>query len=161
MEETEVIAIKIRFRKNIRGGCVLIRPCLCAETQEKARLICPVHTCWPLVAGEFGVNKPIFANLHANSVNQQLKAVVVKLRYYMRRRYSSHAIRRGPTEEIKNSGSTCETITKSGTWAAEWYKSCIGLQADAAINISKLPLDAVNSDSNDTEPESLPIEQKL
>ena len=60
MEDTEVLVAKFKFRKNIRGGCVLIRPCLCAETHTKARAICPIHTFWPLVAKNCATHELLF-----------------------------------------------------------------------------------------------------
>ena len=161
MDDTEVLVAKFRFRKNMRGGCILIRPCLCAETHDKARAICPIHTFWPLVAKNCGAHELLFPKLYANSVNQQLKAVMTKLNYDRGHKYSSHAFRRGATEEIKNSGSTFATIITSGGWTAAGYKSYLDLQADEAINISKLLLETTNSDSNDTDPTDLPVEQKL
>ena len=86
---------------------------------------------------------------------------MTKLRYDQGRKYSPHAFRRGATEEIKNSGPTFATVIKSGGWAAAGYKSYLDLQADEAVNISKLLLDTTNSDSNDTDPTDLPAEQKL
>ena len=34
VEHTEILVIKSRFRKNIRGGCILLRPCLCFESNH-------------------------------------------------------------------------------------------------------------------------------
>ena len=154
------MVIEFRFRKNVRGGCVLIHPRLCAETSEKARLISPTRKFWPLVAGTCDVNKPLFAKKNSNSANQQLKAAIMKLNYDQGRKYFPHAFRVGATEGVKDSGSTFATIIKSGTWTPAGYKSYIDVQADEAINISKLLIDTVNSDSDDTDPEQLPAEQR-
>ena len=108
-----------------------------------------------------GIHEPLFPKTYANSINQQLKAVMTKLDYDRGHKYSSHAFRRGATEEIKNSGSTFATIITSGGWTAAGYKSYLDLQADEAVNISKLLLETTNSDSNDTDPTDLPLEQKL
>ena len=48
-EEIQVSVIKFRFRKNIRGGFILIRPCLCNEKAKRARPLCPVHAWWRLI----------------------------------------------------------------------------------------------------------------
>ena len=160
MGDTEVMVIKFKFRKNIRGGCVLIRPFLSAETHDKARLICPGHTFWTPVANTCGVNKPLFTTLHANSVNQHIKAAMVKLNYDQGHRYRPMPAA-GDTEEIKHSGSTFAAIIKSGTCTASGCKIYLDVQADEAINISKLLLDTSNPDSDDADPDSPPVEQKL
>ena len=64
-------------------------------------------------------------------------------------KYSSHAFRRGATQEIKDSGSTLSVIIKSGTWTHSGYRAYLDLQADYAINISSLLLEALGSDSDD------------
>ena len=63
--------------------------------------------------------------------------------------FSSHAFRRGATQEIKDSGSTISLIIQSGTWTNAGYRAYLDLQADYAINISSLVLDALGSDSDD------------
>ena len=95
MGDTEIMVIEFRFRKNLRGGCILSHPCLCAETHERTRDICHIRTFWPLVVKSCAINKPLFATMRANSANQQLKAVMIKLNYDQGHRFSPHAFRMG------------------------------------------------------------------
>ena len=44
--DTAAMVIKFRFRKNVRGGCILIRPCLCTMVSPPNRTFCPVHGFW-------------------------------------------------------------------------------------------------------------------
>lgn len=48
-KDHEMLILKFVFRKNIRGGCVLFRPCLCSERDHRARTLCPVHAIWPII----------------------------------------------------------------------------------------------------------------
>ena len=151
-EQIEVLVIKFKYRKNIRGGCILLRPCLCNEPKMAARALCPVHFWWKKICESTRVGDPLFPKTYANSVNQQIKAVMDKLGYEQGRKYSSHAFRRGATEEIKDSGSTFATIIKSGTWTAAGFKSYLDLQRDEALNISRLLLENADSNSEDDDP---------
>ena len=62
---------------------------------------------------------------------------------------STHAFRRGATQEIKDIGSTLSLIIKSGTWAHAGYRAYLDLQADYAINMSSFILDSLGSDIDD------------
>ena len=67
--------------------------------------------------------------------------------------YSTHAFRRGATQEVWDSGSTLSTVLKTGTWRSARYKNYLDLQADEAINISTLLLTTLGSDSDDSAPD--------
>ena len=40
---------KLAWRKNMRHGCILRRPCLCDEKAPMARTLFPVHQIWPRI----------------------------------------------------------------------------------------------------------------
>ena len=44
--DATALATKFRFRENVRGGCILIRPCLCTMVSPPNRAFCPVHGFW-------------------------------------------------------------------------------------------------------------------
>lgn len=44
-----VLAIKCRFRKNIRGRRISMRPCVRIGQESEIREYFPVHTSWPMV----------------------------------------------------------------------------------------------------------------
>ena len=146
---TTALVIKFRFRKNIRGGCILIRPCLCTMASPVNRTFCPVHGFWASIRALLTPGDLLFPKMPANMFNQRLKRVMRDLNYVDGHRYSSHAFRRGATQEIFNSGYTFATILKSGMWNAAGYKSYLDLHADEAVNISSLLATALNSDSDD------------
>ena len=148
---TTVLVIKFAFRKNIRNGCILMRPCLCQEESRVANDLCPVHRIWPCIRDQVQAGEPLFPSLTANTVNRQLKATMTALGFDQGGLYSSHAFRRGATQEVKNSGSTLATILKTGTWLSACYKNYLDLKADEAINISTLLLDNLGSDSEDSD----------
>ena len=149
LNQTPVLVIKFRYRKNIRGGCILIRPCLCAETHATARALCPVHSFWEHIRNNFRPGDLVFPGLSANSVNRQIKAIMSLLGYLRAHKYSSHAFRKGATQEILASGSTFATILGSGTWTSGGFRNYLDLQCDEAANISALLLETANSDSED------------
>ena len=147
--DREMLVLKFSFRKNIRGGCVLFRPCLCSEKDQRARTLCPVHAIWPLIRLRTDAGEKIFPTFSPCGVNRTFKKVMTKMGYPDGPKYSSHAFRRGATQEIKDSGSTLALIITSGTWTHAGYKAYLDLQADFAINISRFVLDALGSGSED------------
>ena len=154
---TTALVIKFRFRKNIRGGCILIRPCLCEMVSQANRTFCPVHGFWATIRARLTPGELMFPGMSANMFNQRLKKVMCDLNYVDGHRFSPHAFRRGATQEIFNSGSVLATILKSGVWNAAGYKSYLDLHADEAINISALLATALDSDSDDPD---LPPDQQ-
>ena len=153
LNQTPVPVIKVRFGKNIRGGCILIRPCLCGEARRAARDLCPVRAFWQPLRANLRPGDAIFGTLSATSVNRQLKAIMTKMGYMQGRRFSSHGLRKGATQEISASGSTIATIIGSGTWTSGGYKCYLDLQADEAANISALLLENADSDSGGSDRE--------
>ena len=115
-KETTALVIKFAFRKNIRNGCILMRPCLRGAPSGAANRLCPVHMVWPRIAGRVNAGDPLFPDLTPNTFNRQLKGTMTALGFDRGGMYSSHAFRRGATNEIKNSGSTLATIITFGTW---------------------------------------------
>ena len=151
MKGAPALAIKFRFRENLRVGCILIRPCLCRDGGGNARALCPTHGFWGAsepVAPAYG---PILPKLSANSVNRHLKAITTGLGYIRPRKFSPRAFRRGAAREIFASGHNLATIAKSGGWAAGGFRGYSELQADEAANISALLLSAATSDSEDSD----------
>ena len=157
----DVLVVKFPFRENIRGGCVLLRPCLCEETNDRARTLCPVHSIWPLIRSRVNAGDLLFPAFSPCDVNRTFKLIMTKLGYPDGAKYSPHAFRRGATQEIKDIGSTLALIIKSGTWTHAGYKAYLDLQADFAINISRFVLDALGSGSEDDDPDHPANEKRM
>ena len=150
-KETTVLVIKFPFRKNIRNGCILMRPCLCGEDSPTANDLCPVHMVWPCIKDRVEAGAPLSPSLTANTFNRQLKETMTALGFDQGGLYSPHAFRRGATQEGSDSAPTLATILKTGTCLSACYKNYLDLKADEAIKISTLLLDNVGSDSEDSD----------
>ena len=95
---------KFAFRKNIRGGCVLFRPCLCDEKHDQARTLCPAPSICPVLRGRTEAGKPLFHMFPPSSANRTLKQVMAKIENRDGSRFTSHGFLRGETQEIKDIG---------------------------------------------------------
>ena len=155
-KETWVLVIKFSFRKNIRNGCILMRPCLCGCGSDQAGDLCPVHAVWTRIRDRVKAGDPLFPGLTANVFNRQLKATLTAMGTPEGGKFSSHGFRRGATNEVKNSGSTLATILGTGTWLSACYKNYLDLMAGEAINVSTLLLDKLGSDSEESDPDRPP-----
>ena len=160
-EATDLLVVKFAYRKNIRGGCVLFRPCICAEPDCRARTLCPLHAIWPRIRDRTLAGGLLFPMFSPCSLNRTFKVVMTKMGYRDGPKFSSHAFRRGATQEIKDSGSTLSVIIKSGTWTHAGYKSYLDLQADYAINISRFLIESLGSDSEEEDACGPPAEQRI
>ena len=72
-QNATAMVIKFRFRKNIRGGFVLIRPCHCAMVSPPNRAFCPVHGICATNRGRLTPGNLLSPNASANNFNHQLK----------------------------------------------------------------------------------------
>ena len=152
-ETTSVLVIKFAYRKNIRNGCILMRPCLCKADSTLAHDLCPVHRIWPHIRDRVDAGSPLFPRMTANNFNRTLKGTMTALGFDQGGLYSSHAFRRGATQEVSDSGSTLGTILGTGNWLSACYKNYLDLKADEAANISALLLDRLGSDSDESDPD--------
>ena len=148
-KDHEMLLPKFAFRENIRGGCVLFRPCLCSEQDKRARPLCPVHSIWPIIRDRTPVGERIFEGFPHCSDNRVIKIVMSKIGHLDGPKFPPHGFRRGSAQEIKDIGSTLSVIIRSGTWAHAGYRAYLDLQADYAINISSFIIDTIGSDSDD------------
>ena len=114
---TEVSAIKFPVRKNIRNGCILMMPCLCEEEMVTANALCPAHMAWPSIRDRVAAGDPLFPSMAANSFNRHLKGTMTATGVPQGGLYSSHAFRRGATQEVWGAGSTLSTVLKTGCLA--------------------------------------------
>ena len=97
------------------------------------------------------------------SFNVILKAIVTRLCFNggPKSPPTPHAFRRGETQAIKDSGLALSVIIKSGTRAHSGYRAYLDLEADYAINISRLIIDALGSDSDDRDPKEGKTTRKI
>ena len=47
----DCLILKLAWRKNLAGGVMLDRMCLCADPSHQARKISPTHRIWPVIQG--------------------------------------------------------------------------------------------------------------
>ena len=119
------------------------------------RTFCPARGFWAanrdrLTHGDF-----LFLNTPANSFGRKLKKITRELEYEDGKRYSENALRRGATQEIRNSGSTFSTVLRSGIWTSGGYKCRLDPHADETVNISALlasPLETASDDPDEPPP---------
>ena len=72
-----MLLVKFPWRKNLKRGCILRRPCLCSEASDLARLFCPDHMIWPRVAAgkeDYGL---AFPGLSRSNFNRKLKSAML------------------------------------------------------------------------------------
>ena len=84
---TTALVIKFRFRKNVGGSCILIRPCLFAMVSPPNRTFCPIHGFWATNRGRLTPGSLLFPNTSTNNFDQRLKRVTRDLNYEDGHRY--------------------------------------------------------------------------
>ena len=148
---TAVLATKCKFRRNIRIGRILMRPCLCGDIQRKYRRFLPAHALWPALRGRVVAGDPLFPAIRENSPNRLLKTQSTALDFDRGVAYSPHSFLRGATAEFKNWWLALASILKSGTWPSASYKNYMCAQSVGAIDVSALLIEGSGPDIRDSD----------
>ena len=150
---TDTLIIKLSWRKNLDGGCILKRTCLCNLGSKVGDRICPPHRIWPLIRDRVPAGELIFDQYTKNNFNINLKQVLKKLKFRDAHRYTSKAFRRGATQELSQGGETLEVIKGSGGWIGNGFYSYVDLEFDKTLRISRL---LIKLDENSSSEEDSP-----
>ena len=134
----ECLIVKMSWRKNLGGGCILKRPCLCNDDNPKARRICPPHRFWPLILERTSSGEHTFPSFSKNNVNRLLKTNLMKSGFVDGAKYTSKAFRRGSTQELLQTGNSLEVIKGAGGWAGSGFRSYVDLEMDTSFKITRL-----------------------
>ena len=146
------LVAKLSWRKNLVSGCILRRPCFCSLSGSRAPLLCPVHAFWPLVKRRVEPGEFLFPAVTRRNFNCILKAALAKIHEPSADRYSSHAFRRGASQELKESGSPWTVVASSGFWRSPSFRGYVDLPRDVEVGVQKLFDIDLDSDSADEEP---------
>ena len=145
----DLLLAKFAYRKSIKYGRILERPCICRPANPKATAICPVHVIWHIIRERADAGELLFRGWNSASFYRHLRKMMVDLGYSDGVKFSPEAFRRGDSEEIKNSGSTFATILTSETWNGAGYNASLDLQKDEDVNITALLLENGDSDTSE------------
>ena len=143
----DCLIVKMNRRKNLSGGCILKRACLCSDDSSKAKKICPPHRIWPIIAQRVNVGGLIFPTHTRHNINRILKFTLSKIGFKDGPKYTSKAFRRGATQELLTTGNSLEVIKGSGGWWGSGFRSYVDIEMDHAFRISRC-LIALSDDSS-------------
>ena len=144
-----MLLVKFSWRKNLKRGCILRRPCLCDEPTDLARVLCPVHVVWPRISAGKGDYDLIFPSLTRSNFNRRLKAAMLGAGFSQGGEFSPHCFRRGATQEMSVMGSSEGQIKAAGCWSGMGFRSYTDTQISDALKISRLIAKPSTSDSED------------
>ena len=114
------LIIKMSWRKNLPGSCILTRLCLCSDDSRRARKLCPPHRIWPLLRNSCREGDLLFPDFTRHNVNRRLKFTLAKLKFSEARKFTSKAFRRGATQELLTTGNSLEVVKGSWGLVGKW-----------------------------------------
>ena len=82
--------------------------------------------------------QPLFQRVNRRNFNWQLGDILTKMQVPEATRYSSHALRRGPTQELKESGPPWSAITPSGFWHSAASRGYVDMSMDVELGGKQL-----------------------
>ena len=95
MGDTDFLAVKPSWRKNLDGGCVLKRTFRCDTGSSVGARIFPIAVFPPLIRSRIGAGELLFPWYTKNNIARPLKFALKKMNIPDARRYTSKEFRRG------------------------------------------------------------------
>ena len=137
------LVAKFKWRKNITCGFVLRRPCFCRGDRPAARACFPVHALWPSIRELVPPGQPLFTTVNSRNFNMILRAVLTRIRITAAKRYSSHGLRRGASQELEEVGSPWAVVAAAGLWRSPAFRGYVDLTAEVEQGVRSLfPVDS-------------------
>ena len=146
-----MLLAKFAWRKNMRRGCILRRPCLCGEPEPPARVLCPIHRIWPQPAARVRTGELLFPTPKYSCI-RNLRANLALAGISQAGKFPSHCFRRGATQELQIAGNPDDTLKRAGCWRGMGFRSYIDTQLTDALKISRIisrPRDSGSDDDPD------------
>ena len=140
--DEEFLVAKFPNRKNIDSGCILKRPCFCRLGSGRAGFLCPVHALWPWIRRRTPCGQKLFRAVNRRNFNRFLKRTLGELGFPEAERYSSHAFRRGATQELRESGSGWPVIASMGVWNSPAFKGYVDITPEVEAGVRQLFISA-------------------
>ena len=140
--DEEFLVAKFSTRKNIDSGCILKRPCFCRLGSDRAGFLCPVHALWPWIRRRTPCGQKLFRAVNRRNFNRFLKRTLGELGFPEAERYSSHAFRRGATQELRESGSGWPVIASMGVWNSPAFKGYVDITQEVEAGVRQLFISA-------------------
>ena len=145
----DLLLAKFAWRKNMKRGCILRRPCLCSDITPMSRALCPVRQIWPRISSRTRAGDLISLSFSAGRFGSKLKPTLLEVGFRYGGRFPPHCFRRGATQEIKTSCSGDTQIKGAGCWRGMGFRAYADTQMTDALKISRLVDTAALSDSED------------
>ena len=147
------LVLKLKTRKHVRGGAVLMRPCFCDSDTLASRGICPIHDFWRVILTETASGQQLFPSLIKRNINRILKGTLKTMNVEDAHSYSTHAFRRGASMELKRTDSTLAQVLKTVGWNSGTYRAYLSFVEDEEVNIRLILMNKtgteVSSDEED------------
>ena len=129
------LVLKLRTRKHVRGGAVLMRPCFCDTNTLASHGICPIHDFWRIAKDSAEWGSPLFPVLARKNINRVLRGTLTSMKVPDALSYSTHAFRRGASMELKRCGDTLSQVLKTVGWNSASFRAYLSFVEDEEVNI--------------------------
>ena len=143
------LVLKLRTRKHVRGGAVLMRPCFCDSDTLAGKGICPIHDFWRVAKDSALWGQPLFPSLLKRNINRIIKGTFSTMGIEDAHSYSTHAFRRGASMELKRCGDTLSQVLKTVGWNSATFRSYLSFVEDEEVNIRLILMNRVDEPSDD------------
>ena len=105
---------------------------------------------WGIIFGRCNL---FFPSLNGRNINRTLRDVLKKINVPASSRYSSHGVRRGAAQELKESASQWSIVASLGQWSSLCFKGYVDLSGEMAQEMGKLFIDSYDFESDEEEPQ--------
>ena len=76
VEVESYLVMKMSYRKNLTGGCIMRMPCFFGLASQRARQLCPVRLFWELIRCRVAPGAPLFQAVNKRNFHRMLKTAL-------------------------------------------------------------------------------------
>ena len=141
------LILKLAWRTNLSGACILKRMCLGADASHQARKICPPHRIWPIIQERASPGELVSPSFARHNSNRILKFTLTRMCFSDGPKYTCKDFHLGASQELLQTGNSLDVINVSGCWWGSGFRRYVDLEMDSAFRISRFLIVVSDSDS--------------
>ena len=132
------LILRMPSRKNLPGGCILIRPCFCTLSKTASRKLRAMHFCWPEIRRRTRPGSLIFPIYNRRNAIPAIRDILTKLLFPHAVRYASNGFRRRAALELKTAGPQWSTVATMVEWRSLAFTVYVDLANEVPCDLPKL-----------------------
>ena len=129
---------QVRLAKESGLRLYFTDPLFCSLAGTRAAPLFTPHAFWPLIRRMVAPCDPLFSAINRRNFNSTLRVALSKIQAPSAERFRSHALRRGTSQELNESGPPRSAVATSGAWHSPAFRGYVDMSSDVELGVQQL-----------------------